>query len=119
MSPDIARPKETARRHLSRRRLLALLGGMALVGGGAAWRSFRNSLNAAEARVTHASEVIPTRFGTLEYATRGAGSPILMIHGTGGGFDQGLGMSEPLLHRGYRLIAPSRFGYLRSDFPED
>jgi 2-hydroxy-6-oxonona-2,4-dienedioate hydrolase len=42
-----------------------------------------------------------------------------MIHGTGGGFDQGLAMSESLARRGYRIVAPSRFGYLRSDFPAD
>jgi dienelactone hydrolase len=40
-----------------------------------------------------------------------------MIHGTGGGFDQGLLFARRLVDAGYRVIAPSRFGYLRSDFP--
>lgn len=40
-----------------------------------------------------------------------------MIHGTGGGFDQGLGFAAALRQRGHLIIAPSRFGYLRSDFP--
>lgn len=42
-----------------------------------------------------------------------------MIHGTGGGFDQGLTFTERLIERGYRVIAPSRFGYLRSEMPAD
>jgi len=42
-----------------------------------------------------------------------------MIHGTGGGFDQGLLFARRLLEKGYRVISPSRFGYLRSSFPED
>jgi 2-hydroxy-6-oxonona-2,4-dienedioate hydrolase len=42
-----------------------------------------------------------------------------MIHGTGGGFDQGLLFTQELLAKGYRIIAPSRFGYLRSSFPSD
>ena len=42
-----------------------------------------------------------------------------MIHGTGGGFDQGLRFAAALGQRGHRIISPSRFGYLRSDFPVD
>lgn len=58
-----------------------------------------------------------SQFGDLEYATEGAGPPVLMSHGTGGGFDQGLDFARPLSVAGWRVIAPSRFGYLRSDFP--
>lgn len=60
-----------------------------------------------------------TRSGTLEYAIAGTGPPLMMIHGTGGGFDQGLFFSSTLRRLGHRIIAPSRFGYLRSDFPAD
>lgn len=57
--------------------------------------------------------------GVLEFAVEGDGPPLLMIHGAGGGFDQGLDMVRPLIEAGHRVIAPSRFGYLRSDFPDD
>jgi pimeloyl-ACP methyl ester carboxylesterase len=60
-----------------------------------------------------------TPFGLLEYAMAGAGAPLLMIHGTGGGFDQGLRFGSALMQRGYQIVSPSRFGYLRSDFPQD
>ena len=76
-------------------------------------------MQATDARLSGVSTVIPTRFGDLEYADVGAGQPLLMIHGTGGGFDQGLGFCAPLIEKGYRIISPSRFGYLRSSFPAD
>ena len=44
---------------------------------------------------------------------------MLMVHGTGGGFDQGLAFAEPLVATGRQVIAPSRFGYLRSAFPDE
>jgi pimeloyl-ACP methyl ester carboxylesterase len=105
--------------HLTRRRVLAGVAALAAAGTSAGWWTFDRALRRAEHRVTGVSEVIRTRFGNLEYAMRGSGPPILMIHGTGGGFDQGLDMSAPLIAKGYRVIAPSRFGYLRSDFPEN
>lgn len=66
-----------------------------------------------------ASELIPTPFGDMEYAVAGEGPSLLMIHGTGGGFDQGLTFADAIIRRGRRIISPSRFGYLRSAFPAD
>ncbi|WP_343116642.1 alpha/beta hydrolase [Ostreiculturibacter nitratireducens] len=106
---------------LSRRGVL--LGGLGLVavttGGGIAV-GYRRSMREAAARISpDRSLLIETRHGPLEYAEAGSGPPVLFLHGTGGGFDQGLDMGSPLVERGYRIIAPSRFGYLRSSFPED
>lgn len=92
----------------------ALAGAGALVG-----TAFVHDLREAERRIAGRSEVIATSFGRLEYATAGQGPAMLMIHGTGGGFDQGLAFAEDFTRRGYRVIAPSRFGYLRSGFPDD
>jgi pimeloyl-ACP methyl ester carboxylesterase len=55
----------------------------------------------------------------MEYAIAGHGPSLLMIHGTGGGFDQGLTFAGAIIRRGHRVISPSRFGYLRSAFPAD
>ena len=98
--------------------VLILLGGLAAASA-YIYVQFATVLSAAEARITGRSEVIPTRHGQLEYAVAGSGPPILMVHGTGGGFDQGLTFTEGLLPHGFRVIAPSRFGYLRSDIPPD
>ena len=91
------------------------VGGVAVLIG----LAFARDEKAAEVRVSGRSDVMPTSFGQLEYASAGRGPPVLMIHGTGGGFDQGLTFAEGLLSRGHRVIAPSRFGYLRTDFPAD
>lgn len=94
-------------------------GAMAATGGGTAL-AYSSAISAARAACDPSlSAVIPTRFGDLEYAEAGGGAPLLMIHGTGGGFDQGLLFTRELLAKGYRIIAPSRFGYLRSSFPSD
>ena len=81
--------------------------------------AFSGTLAAARRRVSAGSAVIPTRLGALEFSIAGRGRPLIMIHGTGGGFDQGLSFASGLIARGHRIVAPSRFGYLRSDFPAD
>jgi pimeloyl-ACP methyl ester carboxylesterase len=97
---------------------LAAASGLAL-GGGAVHLAYRASLGQAIGRLEGRSQVFQSRFGTTEYATAGEGPQLLMIHGTGGGFDQGLSFTTPLVKAGWRIIAPSRFGYLRTDFPAD
>jgi pimeloyl-ACP methyl ester carboxylesterase len=63
------------------------------------------------------SQVVETNCGPLEYARVGEGVPVLVIHGNGGGFDQGLGLAQSYLGQGFQVIAPSRFGYLRTPVP--
>ncbi len=63
--------------------------------------------------VNSGAKVINTPIGTIEYYTYGTGKPLLISHGAGGGFDQGILISK-ILGKGYRFILPSRFGYLRS-----
>ncbi len=65
------------------------------------------------------SQVAQTPFGAVEYAIQGEGPPVLVIHGAGGGFDQGLLLAEAVGGEGFRWIAVSRFGYLNSPLPED
>lgn len=60
------------------------------------------------------SIVVETDQGTIEYAISGAGDPVLMIHGAGGGYDQGLLLAERFLPKDCMVIAVSRFGYLNT-----
>jgi len=78
---------------------------------------YRRDLGEARRRVSTGSVVVPTRCGPIEYADRGKGRPVLVVHGAGGGFDQGLLLGAPLIDHGYRVIAVSRFGYLRTPLP--
>lgn len=64
-------------------------------------------------------EVAQTTHGPVEYVAWGEGPAVLVIHGAGGGFDQGRLIAEELGGEGFRWIAPSRFGYLGSPLPED
>lgn len=39
------------------------------------------------------------------------------MQGSGGGFDQGMAFAAPLIAQGIRVVAMSRFGYLRTPMP--
>lgn len=54
----------------------------------------------------------------VTYVDRGKGEAILSVHGICGGYDQGFDTAGHLARR-FRVIAPSRFGYLGSDLPGD
>jgi pimeloyl-ACP methyl ester carboxylesterase len=56
-----------------------------------------------------------TAFGRIEYLDRGPGQPVLVLHGSPGGHDQGALMADFLVRAGYRTIIPSRPGYLGSE----
>jgi 2-hydroxy-6-oxonona-2,4-dienedioate hydrolase len=96
--------------------ILAVLSAAAVT---ASRRTYRRDLAAARRRIDGRSDVFTSTHGTFEYARVGSGEPLLMIHGSGGGFDQALAAAKPMVDAGYEVIAPSRFGYLRSDQPPD
>ncbi len=56
--------------------------------------------------------LVGTAKGPVQYIDEGDGSPLLFIHGSPGGFDQGVLMARFLLEQGHRVIALSRPGYL-------
>ena len=95
---------------------LGTLAALALTAG---WTGYSSELNRARVRVSAGSAVVDTRFGPMEYADAGSGHAILVVHGTGGGFDQGMDLGRYFAGADWRVIAPSRFGYLRSSFPDD
>ncbi|MFG1237375.1 alpha/beta hydrolase [Xanthobacter autotrophicus DSM 597] len=80
-------------------------------------RRFKAARERAIARVASGSEIAPLAGGAVEYADRGVGPVLLTIHGAGGGFDHGLFFADELMGGGFRLISPSRFGYLRTGTP--
>jgi 2-hydroxy-6-oxonona-2,4-dienedioate hydrolase len=106
---------------MQRRTFLAssLAGLAGLIAGGYAWRAFSADMAAERSRISVGSRVVQSRFGAIEYGIAGEGPPVIMLHGTGGGFDQGLSMTRRLAGMGHQIIAPSRFGYLRSSMPSD
>jgi 2-hydroxy-6-oxonona-2,4-dienedioate hydrolase len=83
-----------------------------------AWR-FDNDIKVASAKAAMGSVLIGTGCGPIEYQEAGMGTPLLMVHGSGGGHDQGMAFAGKLTQRGIRVIAMSRFGYLRTPMPLD
>jgi len=86
-----------------------------------AWlgRAFVMDRRANRQRLCGNSRLIETRRGPIEYAEAGSGPAVLVIHGAGGGCDQGMEFAEPIAKRGFRVVAMSRFGYLRTAMPVD
>ena len=93
---------------------LALVSAMLLV----KWR-FDNDMQRARTHAAQDSVLLPTRCGPIEYQEAGAGVPLLAVHGSGGGHDQGMAFAGGLASQGIRVIAMSRFGYLRTPMPAD
>ena len=85
----------------------------------AAALAYRSDLRRETERVSTGSQVVDTRCGPIEYAALGSGPAVLLVHGAGGGFDQGLGIAQELAAHGFHVIAMSRFGYLRTPLPAD
>jgi|RhiMethySRZTD1v2_1073278.scaffolds.fasta_scaffold01065_40 pimeloyl-ACP methyl ester carboxylesterase len=81
--------------------------------------AYRRDIDQAFKRISTGSQVVQTSCGPIEYAMVGAGMPVLIVHGAGGGFDQGMEFARDLAAAGLRVIAISRFGYLRTPLPAD
>lgn len=90
-----------------------------VVGAAGIYGAYRHDLAAARVHASVGSQTVQTLCGPIEYAEAGEGIPMLVVHGAGGGFDQGSYFAAPLTKRGFRAIAMSRFGYLRTPLPAD
>jgi pimeloyl-ACP methyl ester carboxylesterase len=103
-------------------RALTLIGIAALAGSTitayAARRMFRHDMADMSAELAEGGALAWTDYGWIEYGREGQGTPVLVVHGAAGGYDQGLFVGRELFGPGYDVIAPSRFGYLRTDVPE-
>jgi hypothetical protein len=74
---------------------------------GTATYIYQTDIQEARDRVATGSSLAHTSCGPIEYAVTGDGRPVLVVHGAGGGFDQGLDFGAPLAKLGLRIIAMS------------
>ena len=96
--------------------LAGLAAGIAVPAAGVYVR-YRRDMKAARARLDAVDRhVVPTRWGAVEYAERGTGAPVLVIHGIFQDCANGLLSIRDLLPD-RRVISPSRFGCLGSSMP--
>ena len=99
---------------------VAALGALAVAACAAIYLAYRADAARAEAEViAGGSRIAATACGPVEYLDIGSGPVLLLVHGAGGGFDQASELAEALARDGNRVIAMSRFGYLRTPLPAD
>lgn len=67
---------------------------------------------------TYNAQTIALSYGDMTYVDSGKGEVILSVHGIFGGYDQAYDTCKDFCSD-YRIIAPSRFGYLGSDVSGD
>jgi 2-hydroxy-6-oxonona-2,4-dienedioate hydrolase len=103
----------------ARRRVLTIIAVASACLLALAYARYRHDVIPAYRRISAGSQIAPTRCGPIEYAVAGEGPPVLVVHGAGGGFDQGLELGNSLARVGFHVIAMSRFGYLRTPLPAD
>lgn len=105
---------------MKRIELVLLAAFLTVVGAaGLVFVRYNYELDRARDAATQGSLIAITAAGPIEYADRGSGIELLSIHGAGGGYDQGITNADDLVGKGFRVIAPSRFGYLRTPIPPD
>ena len=69
-----------------------LLGTVALaaaIPGGLVYRQYQHDMSPAYRRISSGGKMIETARGPIQYTEFGEGSPMLIVHGSGGGYDQG------------------------------
>ncbi|MGD9048898.1 MAG: alpha/beta hydrolase [Anaerolineae bacterium] len=104
-------------RRLSRR---VILGSAALAGAipaGLIYRQYQHDMSMAYRRISSGGKVIESACGPIEYSAFGEGTPMLIVHGSGGGCDQGEYFAR-LIGGRFHWVAPSRFGFLSSPAPD-
>lgn len=71
-----------------------------------------------ERLAAYGAETVHLSYGNMSYVDTGKGETILSVHGIFGGYDQAYDTCKDF-SSDYRIIAPSRFGYLGSDILGD
>ncbi len=94
------------------RRLFTLLLILSIPAGYYAWQRYSAWRTEIIRELSVTSRVADTALGPIEYGSRGQGNVILISHPTPGGFD--LVFRSQLQLDGFRVLVPSRPGYLRT-----
>jgi len=114
--PDRANMKHQNKKILSTVFVIILCAILFLIG--LSYLVYSHDMGLAEERLS-TSELLKTPHGDIEYAVQGEGMPVLLLHGAGGGFDFGLWTGRVFFGNNYKIIAVSRYGYLRSPVPDN
>lgn len=100
------------------KKTLFWIGTAILVAGVLGSAKYVRDMSRAYTRVAEKGELLTSPYGVIEYTDIGSGPAALVIHGSGGGYDQGELIAGAVLGESFRWITPSRFGYLGSTFQQ-
>ena len=78
---------------------------------------YNREMSEVKVHLIENSEILKTDKGDIEYALTGEGIPVLLLHGAGGGYDQGFWGGKVYLEGKYQIVSVSRYGFLRSPIP--
>ncbi len=81
--------------------------------------NYHDTMTETQKQLLTNSTILETEYGDIEYAIKGEGTPVLLLHGAGGGYDQGLWLGKVFLENDYKIISVSRYGYLRSPIADN
>ncbi len=98
---------------------IAVIVGIAVIFIALTYPRYHREMKTAKARLLAGGTIIKTDNGDIEYAIEGGGSPVLSLHGAGGGYDQGLWAAKIVFGEGHKLISVSRYGYLCTPIPQN
>jgi pimeloyl-ACP methyl ester carboxylesterase len=83
------------------------------------YENYQRDLAFERNRVSAGGRIAQTPCGPIEFASVGEGPVLLLVHGAGGGYDQGLDFAQDFARQGFRVVTMSRFGYLGTPMPKD
>jgi pimeloyl-ACP methyl ester carboxylesterase len=79
--------------------------------GGFIWTEYLRDRRRAIAQIKMQSRIAETVRGPVEYSSVGEGTPILVVHGWGGGGPGGYNLFHFLAEHGFQVLSVSRPGY--------
>ena len=85
--------------------------------GGAAFvarQSYQRWRRTELGRLQNHSQLVTTQQGAIEYDEVGEGAAVIILHGSPGGYDQGITLARLVNASGFRCLGISRPGYLRT-----
>jgi pimeloyl-ACP methyl ester carboxylesterase len=97
-----------------KKRIIVTLAALFILLCGCVLIDYANWKQETMSRLQKTSSIAETSYGPIEYTSTGKGAAVLLIHGTPGGYDQGVLVAEILNSQDFAFIALSRPGYLRT-----
>lgn len=82
-------PRDNVNKTSLKRLTLGVIVLTVAIPGGLVYSQYQRNMSLAYQRISSDGKIIETTYGPIEYTEFGEGAPMLIVHGAGGGYDQG------------------------------